>query len=423
MPAVNKLVDEVGVPEFVGEAPGITAREARDYLTKMTRGILAVRPLIDALEHPVSVFLPGGGSQGGQAHGKEQSAAEVEMLLNRVAARIGAPRFKVSSEVAAARKSVFELAVSGRLLGELSDLGDVLFNTDNADQIIDEAVAGSFDHEFFKGKAESFDGVSLRVYTAGDPGNKAVVLVAPCGMPAQLCERWIQLLGKDYFVITWESRLLFETTECPELPAFDVNAQVADLFAVMDHFGVSGAHLMGLCGGAVIAISAAAALPERVSSLSLWHGDFELGPGCQKTKHQKDLKAFMSAASAGRPLAAQIHKMFSQNASRNFNDDLAYLVLYPYANAELLYRYGKCNGTIMHADVTSLLAKVTQPTLVVTSLDDSTAHPDGSKRVAELLPNAQLQVISHGDHLSLFNVAPEVAEIANRFLADQGLRL
>src|SRR5689334_21936032 len=74
MPAVNKMVDEVGMPEFVGEAPGIKAREAQDYLTKMTRGILAVRPLIDALDHPVSVFLPGGGSQGGQPHGKEQRA-------------------------------------------------------------------------------------------------------------------------------------------------------------------------------------------------------------------------------------------------------------------------------------------------------------------------------------------------------------
>jgi len=195
---------------------------------------------------------------------------------------------------------------------------------------------------------------------------------------------------------------------------------VGDLFAVLDHFGVTSSHLMGLCGGAVIAVSAAVARPERVGSLSLWHGDFELGPGCPKTKHQKDLKAFMQFAAMGRDQADQLHKMFTQNTAKNFRDDWAHVVLYPYANSELLYRYAQSNGNIMDTNVAQLLPRIEQPALVVTSRDDTTTHPDSSRRVAELLPNAYLNVIAHGDHLSLFHAGADITGIALEFLAREG---
>jgi 3-oxoadipate enol-lactonase len=391
--------------------------ETTESLIGVVRGVLAVRPLIDAMEHPVSVAPVANGNRVVEVAERERNLASLETFLNRVATRVGAPHFKVCSDV----QSALQRAVSQRLTGEHPGLvEDGPLADEIGDDIIDEAIAGSFDRKYFRAKVKSFDGALLRTYAAGGRQKKAVLLVSPCGMPAKLCERWIQLLSKDYFVITWESRLLFEDPPNCETFAFDVKAQVSDLFAVMDHFDLTAAHVMGLCGGAVIALSAAAARPERISSMSLWHGDFELGPGCPKTKHQKDLKAFMSAAGMARPQAQQIYKLFSQNTLQNFSGEWAHIVLYPYANAELLYRYGKLNGSIMSTDVTALLAQVAQPTLVVTSRDDGTTHPEGSKRVAALLPAAQLQVIPHGDHLSLFDAAPDVIEIAERFLAQEG---
>ncbi len=59
----------------------------------------------------------------------------------------------------------------------------------------------------------------------------------------------------------------------------------------------------------------------------------------------------------------------------------------------------------MQTNVSSLLSQVTQTSLVVTSNDDNTAHPAGSRFVAERLPNARLQMEKHGDHLSLFRRA------------------
>jgi GNAT superfamily N-acetyltransferase len=78
-------------------------------------------------------------------------------------------------------------------------------------------------------------------------------------------------------------------------------------------------------------------------------------------------------------------------------------VLYPYTSAELFYRYCRLNGTLARTDVEQYLTSVKQPTLVVTSEDDETAHPQGSRQLAEGLPNAYLRVEAHGDHASLFH--------------------
>lgn len=393
-------------------------RVAEDFRADIARGVLDVRPLIDRMQPPVVVFPTAAGHATGPS--SQADLFEFERFLNRVAVRVGAPAFKLSADFNAAPRSGLELAVSKRLLGEHGGVGSAwVAAADQEDAIIAAALASSFETQFVPTKVQSFDGAVLRAYTAGDPRNKAVALISPCGMPAKLCERWMRLLAREYFVLVWETRLLFDEPGDIEAKAFDVQAQVGDLFAVLDHFSVGKAHLMGLCGGAVIAVSAAAARPERIASLSLWHGDFELGPGCPKMKHQKDLKAFMQFAALGRVQAGQLHKMFTQNTAKTFRDDWAHVVLYPYANSELLYRYAQANGNIMETNVTPLLPQVVQPALVVTSEDDTTTHPDSSRRVAELLPNARLHVMAHGDHLSVFHAGPDITELALEFLGQE----
>jgi pimeloyl-ACP methyl ester carboxylesterase len=395
----------------------LDGQQAKLCVSRIAREVLAVRPLADALKQPIRV-LPM--NDEGALSLPSGHAGRIEAVINDVAVRIGAPRFKIVSD--AGDQSVFESVISNRLaLGP-----DVIVDSDfgcrpgEVDELVAVAVGEDFDAQFSRAKVRSFDGAMLRSYRAGAPHCRAVVLVSACGMPAKLCERWMRFLGENHFVITWESRLLFEDLTAGQEWAYDVDAHVADLFAVMDHFGVQQAHLMGLCGGAVVAVAAAAKRRDRVRSLSLWHGDYELGSACPKTKHQKDLQALMAVVASSQLQADQIHQMFSHNILKNFRKDLAHIVLYPYANSQLLHRYGRSNGNIMQTNVSSLLSQVRQPSLVVTSDDDNTAHPAGSMFVAERLANAQLQMERHGDHLSLFDARSHVTEAASRFLETVG---
>jgi pimeloyl-ACP methyl ester carboxylesterase len=125
----------------------------------------------------------------------------------------------------------------------------------------------------------------------------------------------------------------------------------------------------------------------------------------------------MLMAGRQRQRAAGLHAMLRRPAMLdNLRADLAHELIYPYASAELLYRYGRLNGAIMTTDCRPLLAGIDVPTLVVSSLADTTAHPEGSVFVASRIPGARLELLPRGDHLAAFDAAPELIELARAFV-------
>jgi pimeloyl-ACP methyl ester carboxylesterase len=127
----------------------------------------------------------------------------------------------------------------------------------------------------------------------------------------------------------------------------------------------------------------------------------------------------MAMATQARVSATGIHAVLCQSMLDSVPPDLAHLVLYPYATPELLFRYCQLNGAIMATDARKLLTGIVTPTLVVTSTDDATAHPDGSRAVAAAIPDADLLVTEHGDHISLFRGPAELLEAARSFISAQ----
>ncbi|EST35553.1 alpha/beta fold hydrolase [Streptomyces roseochromogenus] len=237
-------------------------------------------------------------------------------------------------------------------------------------------------------------------------------------MPVGLVARWLGALAAEYRVVTWESRGLFaaaDGTGLGDLAGHTLDAQSEDVLAVLDGFGIAEAHALGLCGGAVVAL-AAAARSDRITSLSLWHGDYELGGEAPKTTHQRDVESLLTMVSRGRAQAAAMHRLMSRPSTLEaLRPDIAHYLIHPYATPELLYRYGLLNGAIMSADCRGLL-DAPQPALVVTSDRDTTAHPAGSKFVAARLPRAELRTMPDGDHLTAFDGGGELVALAREFL-------
>ncbi|WP_030340763.1 alpha/beta fold hydrolase [Streptomyces sp. NRRL S-1022] len=265
------------------------------------------------------------------------------------------------------------------------------------------------------------DGTALRCWSAGPPDAPVVALVTACGMPAGLTAGWMRALAGPFRVVTWESRGMFGAPDADgpaPLGAHDVASQAGDLLAVLDALDVPGAHVMGLCGGAVLALAAAATAGPRVSSLSLWHGDYDLGDAAPRTEHQRDMQAMMAMAARGPEKAAGVHRLMRRPVVLDsLRPDIAHHLIYPYATPLLLHRYGLLNGAIMSHDSRPYLSAA-QPVLVVTSRDDVTAHPAGSRYVAAHLPRARLVTRPSGDHLTAFDAGPEVVRLAERFLSD-----
>jgi pimeloyl-ACP methyl ester carboxylesterase len=394
---------------------------ARQAIARLVTAVLAVKPVTEGVSMPIRVVPVGQTPADPRASWPRPRWDELDQLLARVTRQAGVAGLTLSRTAAPGDLQVFERVISERLaLAELPEtvparpeewLADV-------DQISAETMAGSFDVFFHKEEIVSADQLPLNVYAAGS-GREVVVLVPACGLPAALAESWMRFLARDRPLLAWESRGLFGAVGGDGDYAVDTAAQVADLFAVMDHYGADRAHLIGLCGGAVIALAAAASQPDRICSLSLWHGAYEFGSGSPRTRFQNDLIELMGVAARSRATARSVQATFGQVALTNMPAEVAHLVLYPYTSPELFYRYCRLNGALARTDVEPYLPRVWQPTLVVTSQDDETAHPQGSRQVAAGLPNARLRVEPHGDHASLFRPDCPLIQVAVDFITEQ----
>ena len=341
--------------------------------------------------------------------------ATVELLVRCLRKAGAADVAVVDSPVG--RLTSFEVLLSKRMSAALSAGLEV------APDALCAMEAFDFEPPLPRGRRQLLDardGIRLSTYAAIAPGKPPVVLVLPCGMPFQLCQAWFDTLSTDYSVLTWETRGLFGEVADFERAGAGVDSQLADLFGLLDHYRISGAHLMGLCGGAVLAMRAAETQPRRFGSMSLWYGDYHLADGSLRTAHQKNFDWLMSEAGQARSEARELHQMFLDPAILStVPEEIAHWALYPYANPELLYRYAKLNAFLNEEDVTASLPGLGIATLVVAGDCDTTTHSGASEFVATHLPQARFALERNGNHQKFFG-APEASRaLALRFIAEQ----
>ncbi|WP_432124101.1 alpha/beta fold hydrolase [Streptomyces sp. C10-9-1] len=402
--------------EGPGTADHRAAPRTAPYAARLVEAVLDLAPLLQALPAPLSV-PPGDGLPDAAA-------------LERVARRLGVPPIVVGTPAAGGRAPGAETfaqvaAARLKLAGPPPEPGSTAAEGGLTDGAVDAAAARDIGRAAPPRTVKAPDGTPLRIHTTGPdaPGGPPVVLASAPGMPARLAAFWLRGLAARHRVLTVETRGLFGDPGDPggftePFPGHTgLDAQADDLITAMDEAGLADAHVMGLCGGAALALAAAARHPRRVSSLSLWHGDLELGPDGPKTDHQRNLQALMGMARADPASAGLIHQGLLNAMRGSVPADIAPLALYPYADTGLFVRYSVLNGAVMDTDLRPLLPRVTAPALVVTSGDDTTAHPGGSAEVARALPGATTWTRPHGDHISVFRGAPELLARAEAFLS------
>ncbi|MGD0607603.1 MAG: hypothetical protein ABSA53_28965 [Streptosporangiaceae bacterium] len=259
-----------------GPAPGADLAPA---LAGLASALVDVETLSGALEAPPRIAL---------TLAAPAAAAAAATLIERLAAALGLSEWRVVAGQDGLTAA--ELAI-GNHLSRTALLGGPVRVENVSDGLIAAAVRQARRHQPAMITATARDGSTLRCYAAGPADGPVVAIVSACGMPVGLLRRWIAGLGDRFRVLTWESRGLFGPPAMLEEDfdrrGYDVPAQAADLSAMLDAFNVDAAHVIALCGGAALALAADA---TRVRSLSLWHGDYELGPGIPKTSHRQDVR-------------------------------------------------------------------------------------------------------------------------------------
>lgn len=363
-------------------------------MTSLAEAVLRLGPLVRQLPEPLA--LPG---------------ASEEILELFAAAGLARPSL---AEPAGTEQQAFSRVVAGAL----AEAREEWPRPDPAAALA-EARAGSV-----WSAARSFelvrpDGAVLSGSVVEQPAGRPVLVLGAPGLPLELLEEWLAALAPHAPVAAWRTRGLFERDRF-DVAAVDlgVDAQVGDALAVLDHLGWSRVRLLGLCGGAALALPVAAAAPDRVEALSLWLGDFEIGSPEAKSEHQLNLQALMEMAVGGGLPIETLHSTIVSSMTRLSAPDLAPLAVYPYANPALLFDYCRMNSAVMGTDCRPYLSGIAAPAQVVTSTSDSTVHPAGSAYVARELA-APLTEVTGYDHLGIFRAPADCVELAVGFLSEQ----
>jgi pimeloyl-ACP methyl ester carboxylesterase len=264
------------------------------------------------------------------------------------------------------------------------------------------------------------DDTVLTAVEAGPAGAPWVLISPPPSMSYRLSLPWLRALSPSHRCLIGQTRGTSERIDDPadfDRRGSEVSDQAGDLLALLDELTTGPVHLMGICGGATVALEVAARRPGRIVSLSLWHPALELGAEVPRTDHEANLRALVGLAGESRDTAAWLRDRLTSGPMTGVPDRVGPLVVRPYATTELFYRYARLTGATMRWDSRRTAAAVSRPALVVTSENDSTAHPAVARRLAEVMPGARLVVTGHGTHLDAFRATAEQLGRLTSFLA------
>jgi pimeloyl-ACP methyl ester carboxylesterase len=287
--------------------------------------------------------------------------------------------------------------------------------------VIEQALKDHISAKITKHNVKSFDETSLPVYTYGDEEKPSILLVLPCGMPVVIGQPWMEFLGKNYHVITWETRNLFTEVD-PNIVNFDVKAQAEDMAAIARHFNKENMHIFGMCGGAILTMQSLTTFPKLFTSASVWHGDYNWRDNSILTIHQKNIKSTMMMAYEGLEEAAGIRELIcTPRTIKTLPPHLACVMMYPFIDEKLLYVYSKINENIMAYDSNMIVDDIQQKLLVVTSEEDTTAHPGGSIRLSERLKDHTFYQRKKGNHATLFDAPEELQQVFTEYVQENVL--
>ena len=197
---------------------------------------------------------------------------------------------------------------------------------------------------------------------------------------------------------------------------YDMDTLAGDAMALIGELGVGPVHYVGLSMGGFIGQRIAARHPELVRSLTLL--DTSSGPeDPDKVRQYRLMGAAYRVVGIGPLRKAVLPLMFGPD------------FLADPANRPLLgdweQRLRSCpragiaravKGVADRASVESEVGSITVPTLVIVGADDAATPPPKSRRIAELIPGARLEQVSHCGHSATVEQPETVTGLIREFL-------
>jgi pimeloyl-ACP methyl ester carboxylesterase len=272
----------------------------------------------------------------------------------------------------------------------------------------------------------------VRAFSRGSRANPALALVNGFGLSVELWEPLARALEGSFYLVAWETRGL-PATDTPFNPSqCGVSDQADDMEAVLRHFGVQEAVVVGWCSGCQVALRYAARPGNRLLGAVLLNGAYCLPSEWTACEQVKNMRAITPFCSRG-PTQAQTYSTVLMESFKSgpsggskkakpmplagVSESIRAMVIAPFSNGEALYRYACLQKSFFAEPTHGWLDGTDLPVLVVASEKDQIVSPSASREVARRLAGSELVVFPEGDHYLHFfdpTVAPMIGDFFER---------
>jgi len=199
--------------------------------------------------------------------------------------------------------------------------------------------------------------------------------------------------------------------------------RIAELIAVLDHAGVEQAWLLGLSEGGVIALAAAAQVPERVAGLILLGTSSGTGARPDPDRHgparspEETLRYFTAVADSWAEPSSLVLPDFAPSLRWVPGMD-TWLPAYERAAASPAMIHALLASSL-RLDSTPLLGEISQPTLVMHLSGDRVIPVSHGRFLADAIDGARLVVLDGDDHFAW--VSPSIDEVIDEVFTVMGV--
>lgn len=179
---------------------------------------------------------------------------------------------------------------------------------------------------------------------------------------------------------------------------FSLDARVTDLETLVDDIGLDRVSLLGMSGGAPVAMAYAARHPERVDRLVVY-GGYAVGPGREPSDREIAFRAMINAGWAQEEAVFRhvFTTLFIPEATeeqmRWFDELQRMSTSTENALASRVER--------LAVDLAEELPRIQAPTLFLHARDDQASSLEGARLAAAMIPGARMVILESSNHILL----------------------
>jgi len=256
-------------------------------------------------------------------------------------------------------------------------------------------------------------GTAIKYEVDGEPGAPPLLLINSIGSTREMWTRQMDAFRAAFRVIRYDARG-HGTSSVPRGP-YTLDQLGGDALAVLDHAGVSAAHVCGISLGGITAQWLGLNAPGRVRGLVLANTAARIGTVESWTErigvvHQKGMSAVADLA---------MERWFTPSfRERDPETVRAFRAMVQNCPPD---GYLGCCAALRDADLRDQVSAITRPTLLIASRADTATPVEGLQFLRERLSTSQLVTLDSA-HLSNVECSAEFTEAVLDFLQAQGRR-